>query len=111
MRIEPRSFATFIVYNSTQRMLVNGHGYRKFIDLFLKPFFVSKTEESQRDIEQLNGDVVAKLCKTVKRSDVKYKNGSAFPCNGCVFAAKSFATLKKHKRSDHSLSFETSEKI
>ena len=30
------------LYNTTQLILINGHGYKKFIDLFLKPFFVSK---------------------------------------------------------------------
>ena len=29
-------------YNTTQKVLVNGHGYQKLVDIFLKPFFMSK---------------------------------------------------------------------
>ena len=42
---------------------------------------------------------------------MKYKKGSAFPCTGCDFAGKSIATLKKHKRTEHSISFNTSKKV
>ena len=97
------------LYNTTQLILVNGYGYRKFIDLFLKPFFISKTGESLGDIDQFNKDIIAKVVpKTVKRSDIRYKKGNAFPCNGCDFAAKSISTLKKHKRTEHSQSFNLS---
>ena len=100
------------LYNTTQLILVNGHGYRKFIDLFLKPFFISKTGESLSDIDQFNKDIIAKLGpKTVKRSNIKYKKGSAFPCSSCDFAAKNISTLNKHKRTEHLQSFNSSNKV
>ena len=90
------------LYNTTQLILVNGHGYRRFIDLFLKPFFTSKIDESVEIINTFNEEVIAKLGpKTVKRSNIKYKRGSAFPCNSCDFAAQSISGLKKHKITEH----------
>ena len=32
------------LYNTTQLILVNGHGYATFIDIFLKPYFLSKVD-------------------------------------------------------------------
>ena len=34
------------LYNTTQLILVNGHGYRKFVDSFLMPFFTTKAQEN-----------------------------------------------------------------
>ena len=48
------------MYNTTQLILVNGHGYKKFIDVFLKPFLISKTNKCLEDIEQLNDEVIKK---------------------------------------------------
>ena len=45
---------------------------------------------------------------SIKRADIKYKGGSSFPCNRCDFAGKSISTLNKHKKNDHSLSFNVS---
>ena len=93
------------LYNTTQLILVNGHGYKKFIDLFLKPFFLVKTSQCLEEIGNFNVDVIDKLGpKTVKRSDIKYKKGSAFSCSGCEFAAKSISALKNHKIMQHTLS-------
>ena len=39
-----REKVVFHFYNTTQLILVNGHGHRQFIDIFLKPFFTSKIE-------------------------------------------------------------------
>ena len=97
------------LYNTTQLILINGHGYRKFIELFLKPFLISKIDGCIEDIEQFNNDVVKQLGpKTVNRTDVKFKKGSAFPCHSCDFAAKSIPGLKKHKKTGHGSSFNSS---
>ena len=89
------------LYNTTQLILINGKGYRKFVELFFKPFFVSKTSECIDIIEQFNDEVTKKLGpKTVKRTDIKFKRGPSFLCHSCDFAAKSAATLKKHKKTE-----------
>ena len=99
------------LYNTTQLILVNGHGYQKFIDLFLKPYFVSKIEETPDEIKSLNEEVIKQLGpNTVKRSNIRYKKGEAFPCNNCDFAAKSIATLRKHRKNEHEQSFNSSKK-
>ena len=74
-------------YNTTQKILVNGHGYKKFIDLFLQPFFNSKIESYLEDIKSYNEFVLDKLGhKTVKRSSVKYNGCSTFDCNKCEYS-------------------------
>ena len=40
------------LYNTTQLVLVNGHGYQKFINTFLKPFFASKVEQAWAELGQ-----------------------------------------------------------
>ena len=92
------------MYNTTQLILINGNGYQKFIDIFLKPFFESKINECLENIELFNDEVTSKLGpKTVKRSDVKLKRGSTNPCSSCEFISKSGVGLKKHKKLEHIL--------
>ena len=89
-------------YNTTQLVLVNGHGYANFIDLFLKPFFESKIALNLEEIDRYNSTALEILgAKRVKRSSVRYKGGSTFPCNACDFATNTLMTLKKHMRIDH----------
>ena len=99
------------LYNTTQLILVNGHGYNKFIDLFLKPFLQSKINECLKDIENTNDEIYDKLVpKTSRRSNVKLKCGPSFPCHSCDYVGKSNTALRKHKKSDHVLSINTSNK-
>ena len=56
------------LYNTTQLILINGRGYKKFVELFLKPFLVAKIDECIDQIEESNDQVVKKLgTKTVKK--------------------------------------------
>ena len=58
-------------YNTTQLILVNGHGYSKFIEMFLKPYFESKIALNTEKIKQFNDTALDTLgSKRVKRSDV-----------------------------------------
>ena len=89
---------------------MNGHGYKKFIDLFLKPFFTSKINECLVDIENYNGKVAESLGpKIVKRSSIKLK--PLVPCNNCDFVAKTPGVLKKHKKAEHMSSFNLSKRL
>ena len=100
------------LYHTTQLILVNGHGYKRFINTFLKPFLQSKIGTCLEEIEVYNGEVLVTLgAKTVKRSAVKYKGGSSFPCNRCEFAAKNISALNKHKKIEHVISFNMSKKF
>ena len=63
-------------YNTTQLILVNGHGYAKLIEIFLKPYFESKISMNLELIKQFNETALEALGnKRVKRSDVKYSGG------------------------------------
>ena len=101
------------LYNTTQLILVNGHGYKKFIDLFLKPFSTAKISENLEEIEEYNDEVVKKLdTKTVRRSSFNLKRSPVHPCTGCEFTAKSWTMLRKHRKTEHVLqSFDNSRNI
>ena len=94
-------------YNTTQLILVNGHGYAKLIEMFLKPYFESKIQMNLNEINVFNENALSSLgSKTVKRSDVKYTGGPTHLwCTRCDFAAKSRTSLQKHKKSEHAVSF------
>ena len=54
------------------------------------------------EIASYNKEVLQTLgAKQVKRSTVKYKTGSSFPCKACDLSAHSLLTLKKHKDKVH----------
>ena len=94
------------MYNTTQRILVNGHGFANFIEKFLKPFFNSKLSLNLEDIASYNKQVIETLGpRQVKRATVKYKGGSSFSCKVCDFSAKTITTLKKHKCNEHVMGF------
>jgi hypothetical protein len=68
------------LYNTTQLILVNGHGYQEFINVFLMPLFEAKISACTQEIQKLNDEVSQKFgAKTVKRSSVKYKRRVSFP--------------------------------
>ena len=104
-----RDKVTCHFYNTTQLILVNGHGYQNLIDEFLEPYFKSKIEMNIKEIASYNEQALETLGgKTVKRASVKYKSGSTFPCNRCDFSAKTLSALGKHKKADHTLNFTAS---
>ena len=97
------------LYNTTCLILVNGHGYKHFIDIFVKPFFKAKIDAFPNEIQKVNAEVIEKLGpKTVKRSSIKFKRGSSFPCNQCDYAFKSISSLGNHKQLEHLVSFNSS---
>ena len=94
------------LYNTTQKILVNGHGYVKFIEEFLVPYCESKVPLYEEEIVRHNNLVLDTLGgKKVKRSDVKYRQGTSFQCLKCDFTAKTCGGLEKHKKKDHAISF------
>ena len=98
------------LYNTTQLILVNGHGYKKFIDVFLRPFFDSKILACNMEIQNLNEEVAEKFGpKTVKRGSWKSKRGSLFPCIKCELPFKNMTSLKKHNENKHALSINVSQ--
>ena len=97
-------------YNMTQKILVNGHGFKRLVDIFLKPIFETRISEFGQDISLMNEEICKKLggVKMVKRSSVKYKGGNTFSCQRCEYACKSITTLKKHKESENNKSMDSS---
>ena len=76
-------------YNTTQRILINGTGYKKLINLFLQPFFMSRIDSCHDDIRSYNENALSKLGhKTVRRADVRYRGGMPFECNDVTMLQK-----------------------
>ena len=99
------------LYNTTQLILINGNGHEKFVDLFLRPFFETVINDCLETIEIFNDEVITKLGpKTVKRSSIKLKRSTAYPCHNCSYAAKSVAGLTKHKKIEHITNLNLSKK-
>ena len=99
-------------YNTTQLIMINGHGYANVIQVFLKPYFESKIALNLEEVSSYNKLVLETLgSKQVKRSTVRYKQGSTFSCKGCNYTAKSLAMLNKHKETGHALSFNSSRSL
>ena len=95
------------LYNTTQLILVNGHGYANLVNNFLNPFFEYKVSANVDKIEENNKEALGNLGpKQVRRSSVRYKTGSPFSCKMCDFSAKSLGkNEKKHKENEHTQSF------
>ena len=94
------------LYNTTQRILVNGKGYDKFIQIFLKPYFELKLSQNIQDIEIFNKDVVAVLSgkrKAVTRPtrSVRYKARTRPTCNQCDESFIDKSMLGAHTKSTH----------
>ena len=85
-----RDKVTCHCYNTTQLILVHGHGYKRLIDEFLKPFFESKIAMCLDEISDFNEQALVSLgSKTVKRSNVKHAGGStSLWCTKCDYATK-----------------------
>ena len=92
-------------YNTTQLILVNGHGYARLVETFLKPYFESKIELNIEEIKSYNESALVALegGKMVKRSSIKYKGSPPYLwCTKCDHAARSRTALVKHKKSPSS---------
>ena len=91
-------------YNTTQLIMVNGHGCTKLVEEFLEPYFQSKINMNLDEIQKYNEQALDNLgSKTVKRGSVRYKGGSKFPCYKCDFVTNTLSALGKHSRSEHTL--------
>ena len=107
-----REKAVCHLYNTTQKILVNGNGYAQLVDYFLKPYFVAKLPIFESQISNYNNLVLETLgSRKVKRSDVKYNGGSTFGCAKCDVSCKTLSLLEKHKRKVHAINLSVSRSI
>ena len=66
------------IYNTTQKIKVDGKDHLKFVECVLKPYFTKKINSHRYDISKTNENIIESLsAKTVKRSNVKYRGGSS----------------------------------
>ena len=93
------------LYNTTQRILVNGRGYDNLINIFLKPFFEAKLAQNMKNIDDFNKGVLAALSgkrKAVSRPtrSVRYKaiTSSRPSCNQCEESFVNRALLGAHTK-------------
>ena len=94
------------LYNTTQRILVNGHGYDYLIDIFLKPYFEAKLFPNLKHIDDFNKEVLAALSgkrKAVTRPtrSVRYKAISRPSCKQCDESFVNLSLLGAHTKSIH----------
>ena len=98
-------------YNTTQLILVNGHGSSKLVQEFLVPYFKSLINKNIEEISKYNDEALQVLeqgVRRVKRGSVRYKAGSSFNCGRCEHVAGTLASLAKHSRNEHANSASSS---
>ena len=103
-------------YNSTQNMKIDGSNYNYFVQSFLLPLVISKSEELGDQISRYDCSVFTSLSargrpirpRTVKsvRSVIHQSN---FTCKKCGYEFSNYNQFKKHKFTEHNTSFNSSE--
>ena len=83
-------------YNTTQRVMLNGHGHAKFVDEFLGPYFKAKVEMNAKEINEYNTQFLENL--DLPHNSVRSKNSGSFKCKQCNFVSKTITTLAKHSK-------------
>ena len=94
------------LYNTTQRILVNGNGYENFISIFLKPYFQAKIAENIHNIESFNKQALLALSgkrKAVTRPtrSVRYKPIARPSCHQCDESFVNKSLLGAHTKLIH----------
>ena len=94
------------LYNTTQRILVNGNGYENLIMIFLEPYFQAKISQNIRNIEHFNKQALISLSgkrKAVTRPmrSVRYKPMVRPSCNQCDESFVNKSLLGAHTKSTH----------
>ena len=98
---------TVTCYNTTQRVKVEGRGYVKFLEQFLKPFLMERLSRTDPNkIDRYNKEVIAALSgkrKVVSRPvrSVRYKVMAKLDCPKCDLSFLNEGQLKKHKITVH----------
>ena len=94
------------LYNTTQRILVNGNGYDNLINIFLKPYFLAKISQNIQNVEIFNKEALSVLSgkrKAVTRPtrSVRYKALVRPSCNQCEESFVNKSLLGAHTKSTH----------
>ena len=87
-------------YNTKQKLLINGSGYRDFVRHYLEPYFKETIEGNLLKIQNYNRAVTETFGK-MKRKDVKFRPGSKLACKKCDFAADDTSNMSTHNRITH----------
>ena len=98
-------------YNTTQLILVNGHGYSRLVEVFLKPYFESKVDLNATEIDDYNREalIILEGGRKVKQSTIKYSGSPTYlKCAKCDYAALSRIALVKHKKTHQGQSISSS---
>ena len=95
------------VYNSTQKLTVQGSKYEWFVDHYLEPFFVEKIEKRRAEIDALNKDVRSALNpkrkSKVKKAGPLEEESENVNCDKCEYNTKNADDLRKHIVKDHTV--------
>ena len=95
---------TLHIYNSTQKIKVDGRSFDNFANNILKPYFTNMVNSLKADIVKYDTAVIETLgTKFVKAKKVQGNAdvNSLVSCNRCNFSTKSYMQLKKHKGKNH----------
>ena len=79
------------VYNSTQKLLIQGRKHCWFVENYLEPFFKIRISKLMTEIEQINRDIITTLDEGTldEEAEILY-------CDKCDFSAQSGENLRNH---------------
>ena len=94
------------LYNTTQRIMVNGHGCEQFIEIFLMPFFQEKISQNIKNVDLYNKEALSALSgkrKAITRPtrSVRYRAMVRPACNQCDESFTNKSLLGAHTKSMH----------
>ena len=96
---------TIHVYNSRQKLLVQGSKCEWFVDNFLEPFLKDRIEKKMPQIDNINEEVKSALKPKPKKSmgshDTLQEHGESINCDKCDFSTEEADKLRSHIVENH----------
>ena len=96
---------TIHAYNTTQNVKVEGVGYLLFVENFLKPILVQRSQELEDEIEDINNEIIEQFGQNnqTRRAANTWKERMTknFNCDECDFGTTNKIQLKTHINKKH----------
>ena len=88
-------------YHTTQLILFNGNGYKRLVDILLKPFFELKIKQNYEYINQFNENAL-NILKSTTRANVRFSTNQVhLMCQECDFISKTKSSMTRHRKLEH----------
>ena len=88
-------------YHTTQLILVNGTGYKRLVDVLLKPYFEIKIQQNSENIGHFNENALS-ILKSKQRGSVRFSTNEVhLMCPKCDYSCMSKSSMARHRKLEH----------